>query len=89
VKVERDLLVVVTTGGRLYLWDLSGGHQPRALLKNEEICPLNRCHRFFPIYDLQYTEECFILLIIPLVDYVGMLKSSAFLFPFLPKGENW
>jgi hypothetical protein len=42
VKVERDLLVVVTTGGRLYLWDLSGGHQPKALLKNEEICPLNR-----------------------------------------------
>jgi hypothetical protein len=50
VKVERDLLVVVTTGGRLYLWDLSGGHQPKALLKNEEICPLNRCQKLLLIY---------------------------------------
>jgi hypothetical protein len=47
VSVERGLVVVVTTGGRLYVWDLTGGRGPKVLLKNEEICPLNR-YRAYP-----------------------------------------
>jgi hypothetical protein len=43
-------VVVVTTGGRLYVWDLTGGRGPKVLLRNEEICPLNRYRAIHLIY---------------------------------------